>query len=131
ADVVKHVNEPSLARVENVIGPIGVGIERAPSDIAGTNLVEVAVGPTHRSLDRKVQTIEPQCQRHLDAAQNHGLDVVHSDLSLGPRSAGLCAAGVTLSWRRGPALMPPLYDVPSRRPSSTARARPACGWRDR
>jgi hypothetical protein len=57
-----------LARVERAIAPIGVG--HTPSDIAGEDLVKMAVGPTHRRL---MQTIEPQCQRHLDATQDHGL----------------------------------------------------------
>jgi hypothetical protein len=73
-------NEARLALVERTIAPIRVG---SPSDIAGTNLMEVTVGPAHRGLDRKMQTIAPQCQRHLDAARDRWFDVVERDLEAG------------------------------------------------
>jgi hypothetical protein len=54
-----------------------------------------------------MQTIEPQCQRHLDAARDCWFDVVERDLEASD-------AGT---------LMPPAYDAPFRRPSSKAAAR--------
>jgi hypothetical protein len=43
------------------------------------------------------------------------------------RTAGLTLSSVILRRATVAALMPPLYDAPSRRPSSTAEARRACG----
>jgi ribose 5-phosphate isomerase A len=65
-----HLVETRLARIEKVLGPIGFGIERAPADIAGTNLIEMTVGPAHGRLDGQVQAVEADVERHLDAAQN-------------------------------------------------------------
>ena len=45
ADVFDHLVETRLARIEKVFGPIGFWIERAPSHIAGTNLIKMTVGP--------------------------------------------------------------------------------------
>ena len=80
SDVLEHVAEPGLARIEEVAGPILIWIGRAPSHTARTNLVKVAVGPADRRLQDQMQTIEPDVERHLDAAQDHGLDVVEGDL---------------------------------------------------
>ena len=83
ADVFEHVVEPGLAGVEEVAAPIGIGIGRAPSDVTGAKLVEMAVGPAHGRLDGQMQPVEPDVERHLDAAQDRGLDVVEGDLESG------------------------------------------------
>ena len=83
ADVFDHLVETRLARIEKVFGPISFWIERAPSNIAGTNLVQMTVGPTHRCLDRKMQAIESDIEWDFDAAQNHGLDGIEGDLEAG------------------------------------------------
>jgi hypothetical protein len=72
----------------------------------------MAVGPAHGGLNGQMQPVEPDVEWHINAAQDCGLDVVEGDLETAMVSA----------------LMPPLYDAPSRWPSSTARVRPACGW---
>ena len=41
ADILEHVDEACLARVERAVAPIGVGI--APSDVAGADLVEMTL----------------------------------------------------------------------------------------
>ena len=43
----------------------------------------MAVGPAHGRLDGQVQPIEPDVERHLDAAQYRGLDAVEGDLQSG------------------------------------------------
>ena len=73
ADVFEDIDEAGLARVERATAPVGVG--NTPSDVAGADLVEMAVGPAHCRLDDQMQPVEPDCERHLDAAQNRGLDV--------------------------------------------------------
>jgi len=40
----------------------------------------MAVGPTHDSLDGQMQTVEPERERHRDAAQNFRFNVVERDL---------------------------------------------------
>src|SRR4249920_164102 len=65
ADVFENVAEPSLAGVDEVAGPIGVGIGRAPADVAGADLIEMAVGPAHGRLDSQMQPVEPDVERHL------------------------------------------------------------------
>jgi hypothetical protein len=74
--VFDHLVKPSLAGIQKILGPIGFGIERTPSDTADTKLVKVAVGPAHCGLDRQVQAIETDIEWHLDAAQNRGLTVI-------------------------------------------------------
>ncbi len=41
ADILEHVDEACLARVERAVSPIGVGF--APSDVAGADLVEMTL----------------------------------------------------------------------------------------
>jgi hypothetical protein len=93
ADVFDHLVEASLAGIEEVAAPILLGIGCAPSDIGGADLVKVAIGPAHCGLDRQVQTIEPNVEWHLDAAQNRGLDVIEGDLDAGD---GMGAHAATL-----------------------------------
>jgi hypothetical protein len=57
-----------------------------------------------------VQAVEPDVERHLDPAQNHRLDVIERILR-----------------RAIPTVMPPVYNAPSRPPSSLARVARACG----
>ena len=83
ADVFKDVAEPGFAGVEEVAGPISIGMGRTPADVAGAELEEMAVGPAHGGLDDQVKPIEPDVERHIDAAQDRGLDVVERDLELG------------------------------------------------
>jgi len=45
ADIFEDVVEPGFARVEEVAGPINIGIWRAPADIAGAQLVEMGAAP--------------------------------------------------------------------------------------
>ena len=78
-------------------------------------IIEVGVGPAHGRLDREMQAVEPDIERHLDAAQNRG-----------PTSSRVILRRAMVS-----ALMPPVYDAPSQQPSSMARVRRACGWHDR
>src|SRR5579883_3542428 len=47
SDILEHAIEPRLARVEEVVAPIPIGIRRAPADAARPDLVEMAVGPAH------------------------------------------------------------------------------------
>src|SRR5262249_35103896 len=68
AGVFDHVVEMRLASIKKAFGPIGFWIERAPSNIAGTNLIEMTVGPTQGGRDGQVQPVEPDVERHLDAA---------------------------------------------------------------
>jgi hypothetical protein len=112
ADIFEDVVEPGFAGVEEVTGRISIGVWRTPADITGAQLVEMAVGPAHGGLNGQMQPVEPDVEWHINAAQDCGLDVVEGDLETAMVSA----------------LMPPLYDAPSRWPSSTARVRPACGW---
>ena len=95
----------------------GKGVGFSPSDVTGAKLVEMAVGPAHGRLDGQVQPMSrmSNVERHLDAAQYRGFDAVEGDLSRATAAA----------------LMPLLYDAPSRQPSSRAEARRACGLRDR
>jgi hypothetical protein len=79
-DVFEHLAEPGPASIDEVAGPILIGIGRAPTDVAGAQFVEMAVGPSHGGLDGQVQPVEPDVERYLDAAQHHGLDVVEGDL---------------------------------------------------
>ena len=79
ADVLEDIAEPRLARVEEVVGPIRIWIGRAPTNIAGAEFVEMAVGPTHRGLNGQVEPVEPDAERHLDAAQDPRLDVVEGE----------------------------------------------------
>ena len=43
----------------------------------------MAIGPAHGGLDGQVQPIEPDVERHLDAAQDRGLDAIEGDLEAG------------------------------------------------
>ena len=52
AGLFEDLDEAGLARVERPAAPVGVG--HAPSHIPGADLVEVAVGPAHRRLERRV-----------------------------------------------------------------------------
>jgi hypothetical protein len=81
ADIFKHINEAGFTSVERPIAPIGTG--NPPSDIFGPNLIEVAIGPAHRRLDCKMQMIEPDRERHFEAAHHDKLDVVECDFETG------------------------------------------------
>src|SRR5271155_1713817 len=83
SNVFGHVAEPSFACIEEVAGPVLIGIGCTPADIARADLIEVAVGPAHGRLDGQVQPVESDVERHLDAAQNRGLDVIEGDLEAG------------------------------------------------
>ncbi len=85
ADILEHLVEPRLAGIEEVTGPAGIGVWRAPADVACADLVEMAVGLAHSGLDRQVQPIEPDIEWHLDAAQNRRCDIVECDLDAGDR----------------------------------------------
>ncbi len=91
ADIFENVVETGLARVERAIALIGIW--HTPPDVPGADLIEVSIGPAHRGLDREMQTVEPDCERHLDPAQNGGLDVVEGDLEAGD---GIGAHAATL-----------------------------------
>ena len=62
----------------------------------------MAIGPAHRRLDRQMQAIEPNVDRHLDAAQHRGLDVIERDLETGD-GVGTHAASFTTLHLSGPA----------------------------
>ena len=81
ADNFQHIAKARLARVERTVVPIRVW--NAPSHVAGTQLVEMAVAPAHRGLDCQMQAVEPDGERHLDPAQHHRLDIVERDLETG------------------------------------------------
>src|SRR5260370_28382163 len=53
------------------------------SDVAGADLVEMTVRPAHRRLDREVQTVEPDVERHLDTAEDRGFYIIERDLEVG------------------------------------------------
>src|ERR1700752_1612271 len=80
ADVFEDVAEPSFASIREVAGPVCARIGRPPSGAARADLVQMAVGPAHGCLDGQIQPLEPDVEWHLDAAQNHGLDDVESNL---------------------------------------------------
>ncbi len=80
ADIFEDVVEPGFAGVEEVAGPISIGIWRTPADITGAQLVEMAVGPAHGGLNGQMQPVEPDVEWHINAAQDCGLDVVEGDL---------------------------------------------------
>src|SRR5207245_11242581 len=77
------VAKPRLTGIDEVAGPVRLWIGRTPADAARADLVEMAVGPAHGCLDGQVQPIESDVERHLDAAQDHRLDVVEGDLGVG------------------------------------------------
>ena len=89
----------ALRASRRAIAPVGIG--HAPSDVAGADLVEMAVGPAHGRLDGQMQPVEPDFERHLDAAQDRGLDVVEGDLEAGD-GVGAHAASFTTLHLRGP-----------------------------
>ena len=60
--------EPSFVCIEGVAGPVLIGIGRTPADIAHADLIERAVGQAQGRLDGEVQPVEPNVERHLDAA---------------------------------------------------------------
>jgi hypothetical protein len=49
-------------------------------------LVQMAIGPAHGCLDGQMQPVEPDIEWRLDAAQDHGLDVIEGDLESGDGS---------------------------------------------
>jgi hypothetical protein len=51
--------------VEKVTEPTGFGIPRGPPTAAGRQLLNMAVGPSHRG---QAQPVEPDLDRHLSAA---------------------------------------------------------------
>src|SRR5215469_1246629 len=87
ADVLENVVEPRFASIHEV----AAGIGGTPADAARPDLVQMAVGPAHGGLKGQMQPVEPDIERHFDAAQGHGLDVVESDLEAGD-SGGTHAA---------------------------------------
>jgi hypothetical protein len=64
--IFDHLVETRLARIEKVFGPVGFGIKRTPTDIADTNLIEMAVGPADGRLQGQVQAVETDVERHLE-----------------------------------------------------------------
>ena len=56
-----------------------VGIWNSPAYISDAKLIEMAACPSQRRLQRHMQTIEPDRERHLNAAQNFGLDMIEHD----------------------------------------------------
>ena len=92
ADILENFVEPGLAGVEEVTCPTSIGVRCAPADVAGPDLVEMAVGPAHGGLDRQVQPVEPDIERNFDAAQNNRFDIVECDLEASdcvPRNSSL------------------------------------------
>src|SRR5215471_19064458 len=83
ADVFEDVVEPRFASIHEVVGPICIGIGGTPAGAASSDLVQMAVGPAHGCLDGQMQPVKPDIEWHFDAAQDHGLDVVESDLEAG------------------------------------------------
>src|SRR5258708_38725661 len=81
ANILEHVDEACLARVERAVAPIGVGI--TPSDVAGADLVEMTVRPAHRRLDGEMQTVEPDVEWHFDTAEDRGVCIIERDLEAG------------------------------------------------
>jgi len=43
----------------------------------------MTVRPAHRRLDREVQTVEPDVERHLDTAEDRGFYIIERDLEAG------------------------------------------------
>jgi hypothetical protein len=56
----------------------------------------MAVGPAHGRLDDQMQPVEADVEWHLDAAQDHGLDVVEGDLEPGEKWRHSCRHLTTL-----------------------------------
>src|SRR4051794_9258796 len=96
AGVLEDVEETRLAGIERAFSPIWVG--HAPAHVAGPDLVEMAIGPAHGGLEHQVQAIKPDGQRHLNAAQHCGLDVIEGHLEPGDAVAGHAAAFPSLAW---------------------------------
>jgi hypothetical protein len=65
---LEKVVEPCLACIEEVTCTVDVGKGRTRSDITCADLVKMTVGPAHYGLDGKMQPVEPNVERHLDAA---------------------------------------------------------------
>src|SRR5215813_13044322 len=80
ADVFEGVVKPRFAGIHEVTAPISIGIGGTPADAARADFVQMAVGPAHGCLDGQMQPVESDIEWHLDAAQDHGLDVVEGDL---------------------------------------------------
>src|SRR4051812_27886439 len=57
------------------------------SDVACTDLIEMAVRPAHGGLQHKMQAIQADRQRHLDPAQNSRFDIVELDTKMGDAGA--------------------------------------------
>jgi hypothetical protein len=81
AHIFEHVDEAGFTSIERTAAPVGIG--NPPSDIFGADLIEVAVGPAHRRLDCKMETVEPDRERHFEAAHHERFDVVECDLEAG------------------------------------------------
>src|SRR5262249_46339735 len=89
--LTEEVGEADLAGIARAVGiPFRIGV--APGDIANPDLVEVHVQPAHRRLDRQMQTVEADVERHLDAAAHRRLHVVEGDLE--PSDGGGHAASL-------------------------------------
>ena len=96
AGILEDVEETRLAGIERAFSPVRVG--HAPAHVAGPDLLEMAVGPAHGGLEHQVQVIKPDGQRHLNAAQHCGLDVIEGDLEPDDAVAGHAAAFPSLAW---------------------------------
>jgi len=95
AEILKHIDEPRLARIERAFVPIGIG--NAPADVLGAQFVEVTVWSRRMA----------------------------SGTSMRRRTCGFTSSSVIFRRAMAPAVMPPAYDQPSLVPSSTAAARRA------
>src|ERR1700741_1042436 len=96
ADVFEDIAEPRFASIHEVTTPICIGIGGTPADAARADFVQMTVGPAHGCLDSQMQPVEPDIEWHLDAAQNHGLDFVESDLEVGLKWRHSCRHFTTL-----------------------------------
>ena len=77
-EILEHVDEARLARIERPIAEVRIG--NAPADVLGAQFIEVTVGPAEGSLQNLVQAVEADRQWYFDPAQDLWLDVVERDL---------------------------------------------------
>ena len=72
ANIFEHVKQAGFARGQRAI-VIAVRIWHAPANTAGPELIKVAVGPAHGSLDHIVQTVEFDLQwwRNCGSSRRH------------------------------------------------------------
>jgi hypothetical protein len=78
-----------LLGIERPVTEVWIG--PAPADVAGTDFVEMAVGPAHGSLQHKVQAIQADRQRYLDPTYDSRFDIVELDSKVGDAGGGHAA----------------------------------------